>query len=973
MLCGVAHAQDTGALQAKWKHALTLYEAGQRDEALREAREAQQMAAHLFGEDSEQALLLLMTIGRVESAMQKYDNARQDLQRAYEASRKRYGESAHRTVIGEILLGDNEFHAGRADAAEPLLSHAMAQPVANDEMRMLNLLDLVTIYAKEENGVKLKPLLVELERLMEPRYGSLQPALKIEVLASFGAAYNKLGDYARAESFLRRAWNESAAGVPGATRATAANNLADLYTNLSDYADAADYLRQARQLETGLAPDDPVCIATLGFETALAWYQGDRSPPGAQRTAFLQQARNDASQAVQLCARRFGENSEAEVEALLQLAAVQVEVADFTGAHATFDRIAQIAASRKLSVGEQCNLDIQLGWYYLHQGEARKSLDCTRRATDFAVSHYGPTSPNAAILVLNQAAALCDLGDRAAAQRFVEQAQTSQKQSIAEVFSFTSEQQRLDYLASMRKFAYVGFLTLNLDKHLADALLEFKGLVLDSMIEDQQLAQQMLAQGDVELRSAMQRLQQAKVDRENAERQHDETRVTAANTAINEAEQFIARHVHAGSNSRAALNVTSEQVAACLPPHSVLVEYLHYDRYESKGNYTHGYGAVVLTPEGHCQWVDCGAEDAVRLSIGRYRHIVRGQARDSETASVLQALEAAIWAPVEKAFPPGTTAVIISPDEQLCFVSYATLLYPDRKFVCEKYRLYYVSSGRDLLSRVPLTKSHEVALFGNPDYAWDTSGRLAATPDMVVAMRGGTLRDLASMQLAALPGTATECEKIATQLRSPQRPVEVFLGRDATEEKVRAVAQRAPHILHLATHGFFVPEPVASGANTVAHTPTDAMDRSGLALAGAQNTLSHWQRHEVPPAGSDGILTAAEVSLLPLRGTWLVTLSACDTGVGEAASGEGVIGLRRGFVEAGVRHLLMTLWPVADAETARFMSEFYGLAEKINSPADALCEVQRQWLVRMRDTTGLSDAVQIAGPFLISSQGPLGQ
>jgi len=67
------------------------------------------------------------------------------------------------------------------------------------------------------------------------------------------------------------------------------------------------------------------------------------------------------------------------------------------------------------------------------------------------------------------------------------------------------------------------------------------------------------------------------------------------------------------------------------------------------------------------------------------------------------------------------------------------------------------------------------------------------------------------------------------------------------------------------------------------------MHRSGLALAGAQTTIEAWKRDEAPPVENDGILTAEDVRSLDLQGTWLVTLSACDTGSGEARAGEGVI------------------------------------------------------------------------------------
>jgi CHAT domain-containing protein len=76
---------------------------------------------------------------------------------------------------------------------------------------------------------------------------------------------------------------------------------------------------------------------------------------------------------------------------------------------------------------------------------------------------------------------------------------------------------------------------------------------------------------------------------------------------------------------------------------------------------------------------------------------------------------------------------------------------------------------------------------------------------------------------------------------------------------------------------------------------------------------------EGAPTEDDGIVTAEEVGGLNLKETWLVTLSACDKGSGEAVAGEGVMGLRRGFMQAGAQNLLMTLWSVADEETTNLM------------------------------------------------------
>jgi CHAT domain-containing protein len=100
------------------------------------------------------------------------------------------------------------------------------------------------------------------------------------------------------------------------------------------------------------------------------------------------------------------------------------------------------------------------------------------------------------------------------------------------------------------------------------------------------------------------------------------------------------------------------------------------------------------------------------------------------------------------------------------------------------------------------------------------------------------------------------------------------------------------------------------------------------------------------------------ISLGKAEGTWLVTLSACDTGSGEARAGEGVMGLRRGFIQAGTQNLLMTLWPISDEVTVQIMSDFYDAAHNTGNAPEALAEVQRKWLLKLRTEKGLAPSGQ---------------
>ena len=113
--------------------------------------------------------------------------------------------------------------------------------------------------------------------------------------------------------------------------------------------------------------------------------------------------------------------------------------------------------------------------------------------------------------------------------------------------------------------------------------------------------------------------------------------------------------------------------------------------------------------------------------------------------------------------------------------------------------------------------------------------------------------------------------------------------------------------------------------------------RSGLVLAGANAWL---QGKRLPAEDEDGILTGEDASGLDLLSTELVVLSACETGLGDIRVGEGVFGLRRAFLLAGAKTLVMSLWKVPDAQTQMLMEGFYQRILEGLPREDALREAQ---------------------------------
>jgi CHAT domain-containing protein len=173
-----------------------------------------------------------------------------------------------------------------------------------------------------------------------------------------------------------------------------------------------------------------------------------------------------------------------------------------------------------------------------------------------------------------------------------------------------------------------------------------------------------------------------------------------------------------------------------------------------------------------------------------------------------------------------------------------------------------------------------------------------------------------------LPGTKVEVDQIAKTLQKNGWKVNSYIGVSASESNIKKEAN--PRILHIATHGYFFDDiPLDTTENRFLgldrnRVVEDPMLRSGLLLTGANRTLQGEESQ-----GENGLLSAAEASLLDLRETELVVLSACETGKGVVKNSEGVYGLRKAFADAGAQNVIMSLWEVDDKVTQEFMTRFY--------------------------------------------------
>jgi CHAT domain-containing protein len=282
----------------------------------------------------------------------------------------------------------------------------------------------------------------------------------------------------------------------------------------------------------------------------------------------------------------------------------------------------------------------------------------------------------------------------------------------------------------------------------------------------------------------------------------------------------------------------------------------------------------------------------------------------------------------------GIKKITYSPAGKIFGIALEALPVDSVNLLMDKYHMQqYISTRQVALRNVEKlsSKPGSIIFFGNASFTMDSLDLLkqkeSITSDNIsTSVYTPENRGSNSNDWPDLPGTAEEVDKIKQLFTQNKITAGAFLQASATEENLKALNNKSPQILHIATHGFFLPVPsnkkkgLGTDNNNTYTLADDPLLRSGLMFAGCNYAWSG----KTPIEGvEDGIATAYEISQLNLSNTELVVLSACETALGDVKGSEGVFGLQRAFKMAGVKKMIVSLWQVPDKETAELMTTFY--------------------------------------------------
>jgi CHAT domain-containing protein/Tfp pilus assembly protein PilF len=963
-----------------YRKADVMYEAGKYDEAFSSYERALGIREKALGLDHSDVANAINGLALCYTSKGEYSKAEPLFQRSLDIREKTLGPEHPDVAISLGNLGLLHYHRGEYAKAEPLFQRSLTikeKEFGPEHLEVASALNNLAILSRGRGDYeKAEPLYLRALAIREKGYGpehlNITPSLNNVALL-----YYYKGEYSKAEPFSQRALSirEKTLGPEHPNVANSLNSLALIYHQRGEYSKAEPlYLRalDIREKKLGL---ESVNVAGSLINLALLYH--DRGDYEKAEPLYLR--------ALSIMEKSMGPESINVARALNNLGLLYTDRHEYSKAEPLYLRALDI---KEKALGPEHH-DLarslnNLGLLYYHRGDCLKAESLHLRALAIFEKAFGPEHPDVAGSLDNLAVLSRVRGDYEKAESLHQRALAihekslgpespavaSSLDSLAELYmakndiaravtlksranaisernlklnlATFSERQMMAYLATLAKQTDQ---TLTLHLHYAPhdpvarnlaatMILQRKGRALDATSislnalrsrfneEDRTLLDQL-----TDARSRVASLSLDGPQEMSAEQYRDRIKYL-----LDQAEKFEAEISRRSGEFRArSLPITLEAVQAAIPNDAALIEFASYRPFNpgaAKDDEAYGgprYVAYVLRGQGEIQWKELGEAKAIGNAIARLREALRDPKRQ-DVKNLARIVDQKVFQPLRPLLG-NMTRLLVSPEGELNLIPFAALVDERMRYVVERYSISSLASGRDLLRlQVPRQSKDGPLVVAAPNFGKRSQVEASRSekhkkdqPKREIG-RESARSALKEFYFPPLPYAEREGEALRALL-----PGATLLTKgQATKAALSKI--HSPRLLHIATHGFFLED-----------QDKHSLLRSGLALAGANEHKDD----------DNGILTALEVTGLNLWGTKLVVLSACDTGVGEVKTGDGVHGLRRALALAGTETQVMSLWAVSDKATRELMVAYYGRLNQGQGRGEALRRVQLEMLKKV--------------------------
>jgi CHAT domain-containing protein len=829
-------------------------------------------------------------------------------------------------------LGANYANLGEYEKAIAFYQQAldMSRKIGDHLAESSNINNLAALYSVLGRYGEAEPLYKEALAIKKQQLGDNHPDVA-QTLNNLATLYRIQGRYSEAEPLLQQSLviMKQQLNPNNPDVAQSLNNLAELYLSQGRYSEAEPLLQQSLAIrKQQLGDNHPDVAQSLNNLAELYLSQGRYS-----------EAEPLYKQALTIRKQQLGDNHPDVAQSLNNLAELYLSQGRYSEAEPL---LKQSLAIRKQQLGDNHPDTAQslnnLAGLYQSQGRYSEAEPLYKEALFIFKQQLGNNHPDVAQTLNNLATLYWNQGKYPEADELFSQGLQVEEYNFSQNLIAGDEFQKQAYIA-----IYSGTIDTVISRSLQSipnnseatrlalkTILQRKGRILDVLSNSLQILRQQV--NDPQSQELLTQFIATRTQYANLifEKLEDfpspeiyRQKLAELDTKAKQLEDQISRR--SAEFRSLSQPITLESIQKLIPANAALVEIVRYQPFNPKApeNQRFGnprYAVYILYPNGDIKAKDLGEAKPLEDKLIYFRdNLADAETPLPQLQKSARQLDETLMQPIRQLLG-NTKTILLSPDAALNLIPFEALVDENNQYLVENYHITYLTSGRDLLRLKDKFASQQSPLIvADPFY-----GKAGKKVALI----------LSEFTFPGLPGTEEEAKAIKNIL--PQATV--LTGSQATENAVKQA--KKPHILHIATHSFFIkPERNPGERNSPLQGERNVIEnpllRSGLILAGVTIGQS---------AGDDGVLTALEITGLNLVGTKLVVLSGSKTGLGDISVGEGIYGLRRAFVIAGAESQLISLWNVSDQATKDLMVAYYGRLIKGEGRSEALRQIQLEML-----------------------------
>jgi tetratricopeptide (TPR) repeat protein len=891
----------------------------------------------------------LNNLGNLYNTMGDYKYAEPYYKQALEIRKKALGEEHPKYASSLNNLGNLYKTMGDYKSAELYLKQSLEikkKALGEEHPDYASSLNNLGILYKTMGDYKSAELYLKQSlEIIKKAWGEEHPKYASS-LNNLGILYDKMGDYKSAELYLKQSLEirKKALGEEHPDYAETLNNLGNLYDKMGDYKGAELYYKQSVEIKKkALGEEHPKYASSLNNLGELYKTMGD------YKSAELY-----LKQSLEIIKKALGEEHPIYASSLNNLGNLYDKMGDYKYAELYYKQSVEI---RKKALGEEhpdyAETLNNLGELYKTMGDYKYAEPYYKQALEIRKKALGEEHPDYASSFKNIADLYSKTNRTKEALSIYNTCFAILNKNISVNFEWLNDNEK-ELLWKKNNSFYNdidNFVSANVIK-----LPELAGLSYNSNLFTKSKLLETTINKDnyyTEIQEIRERLSflRKKIDK------LDDNDALNYKKLVAEADSLdtkLTQSWPAYAQQKKNLSITWDQVQANLSNDEAAIEFV---RFKSDIDSNYHYNALIIRKN-----------DVNPILVNLCNEKQLKEIGNKEGFSAYYPL---VWAPLE-AYLTGIKTIYYSPTGLLYTVPFHALYAQKDKgdvvsynkktrqlnttaeenaaFLSDKYTLHQLTSTRYLAMGLK-EKSNDkiptsIALVGAVNYDYLPTSTKTSLKNKDYASRGSN----AIGPLPYLEGTKTEVETINKTLNKNGWESVLIEGNEATEENIEKLEnQNSKGVLHIATHGFAFAEPKGmdstinkNSAKYYLSYNKDPLKRSGLILAGANWAwIGSDEFKKLNPDAEDGILTASSVSLLNLRKTKLVVLSACETGLGKIEGSEGVFGLKRAFKLAGVEQIIVSLWEVPDNETMELMTLFYDDLAKTQNPIVSFEKAQK--------------------------------